>query len=110
MKIIDYEKEHRKLWCWLADHPKAKKDDYFKNWDYDDEPYNLCFACEVALQEADRTYTADHCQFCPLGGERIVGCTVGLYTKWAYAASLQNRRRLARKIANLPWKEKEGVK
>lgn len=25
--MINYEKEHRRLWNWLADHPEAEKED-----------------------------------------------------------------------------------
>lgn len=31
--MINYEKEHRRLWNWLADHPEACKAEYFKHWD-----------------------------------------------------------------------------
>lgn len=108
MTQINYEEEHRKLWNWLADHPKAWKSDYFEDWDYDSIPKSYCFACEVALQEANRAGTYVSCRFCPLGGERIVGCNFGLYNDWHAAVSPERRQQLARKIANLPWKEKEN--
>lgn len=108
MTQINYEEEHRKLWNWLADHPEAEKYDYLKNWDYDSIPKSYCFACEAALQEAKRTNAADRCSCCPLGGERIVGCDFGLFDAWCAAASHEDRCQLARKIANLPWKEKEN--
>lgn len=98
MTQINYEEEHRKLWYWLADHPEAGKIDYFKNWEAANWPYNLCFACEAALD----------CMRCPLGGRSIVGCTAGLYTDWLTEMFPETRRKLARKIANLPWKEKEN--
>ena len=108
--MINYEEEHRKLWNWLADHPEAEKYNYFKNWDSDSKPYRECFACEVALQEANRagTYHIHICACCPLGGERIVGCDFGLYNDWHRAVSPERRQQLARKIASLPWKEKEN--
>lgn len=104
---INYEEEHRKLWNWLADHPKAWKSDYFEDWDYDSIPKSYCFACEVTHREADRANTYASCRFCPLGGPRIVGCGDGLYAEWQKAVSPERRQQLARKIANLPWKEKE---
>ena len=85
MEQINYEEEHRKLWNWLADHPEAEKHDYFKNWDR--TPYNECFACEAALQEANRMGAYHICRFCPLGGDCVVGCSAGLYTEWHDAVS-----------------------
>lgn len=106
MTQINYEKEHRKLWYWLADHPGARKADYFKNWDRNRIPRNQCFACEAALQEANRT-DVEHCQFCPLE-EHIIGCDGGLYAEWMWTEQPEKRRKLALQIANLPWKEKEN--
>lgn len=108
--MINYEKEHRRLWNWLADHQEAKKAEYFKHWDRNSIPRELCFACEAALQEANRTDTVEHCRFCPLGGPYIVGCDAwlgGLYEDWQDAVSPKRRQKLARQIANLPWKEKK---
>lgn len=100
--MINYEAEHRKLWNWLADHPEAEKQDYFENWDR--TPYNECFACEAALQEAARVNTAYFCRLCPLGGESVVGCSGGLFARWWEALSPKTRRKLALQIANLPWR------
>ena len=108
MKQINYEEEHRKLWNYLADNPKAGKSDYFKDWDYDSIPHRECFACEAALQEANRMGTYHICRFCPLGGEYVVGCRDGLYIEWQRAVSPERRQQLALQIANLPWKEKEN--
>ena len=105
----DYEKEHRKLWNWLVDHPEACKTDYFKNWDAANWPYNLCFACEAAvLNGPGPDDEICDCQYCPLGGKSVVGCGDGLYDEWADAVSPETRRKLARQIANLPWKEKNN--
>lgn len=109
MEQINYEEEHRKLWNWLVNNPEAWKSDYFKNWDIDSIPHNRCFACEAALQEANRTNAADRCSYCPLGGERIVGCSDGLYCQWGAATSREDRCQLALQIANLPWKEKDDA-
>lgn len=108
MAQINYEEEHRKLWNWLADHPKAEKQDYFENWDIDSIPRPYCFACEAAYREADRANSYTSCRFCPLGGSHIVGCDDGLYAEWWASMIPKRRQQLARKIANLPWKEKEN--
>ena len=104
MTQINYEAAHRKLWNWLADHPEAIKADYFKNWDRNSIPRELCFACEAARQEADRVKTAYFCRVCPLGGESVVGCSGGLFARWWESSSLETRRKLALQIANLPWR------
>ena len=102
MTQINFEKEHRKLWNWLADHPGAEKQDYFKNRDY--IPYNECFACEAARREADRVNTIYFCRLCPLGGGSVVGCSGGLFARWWASSSPKTRRRLALQIAKLPWR------
>ena len=102
--MINYEKEHRRLWNWLADHPEAEKEDYFKYWDYDNIPQDKCFACEVARRETD---DIGYCRFCPLGGSQVVGCIGGLYIDWWFEEQPEKRRKLARQIANLTWKEKK---
>lgn len=105
MKIINYEEEHRKLWNWLADHPEACKAEYFKHWDLVDWPFNLCFACEAAkLYSPVPNNDFCCCWFCPLGGGQVVGCNGGLYIDWRRAKQPEKRRKLARQIANLPWK------
>nr|DAU75674.1 MAG TPA: hypothetical protein [Caudoviricetes sp.] len=106
MKQINYEAEHRALWNWLADHPEAEKEDYFENWDAASVPKSRCFACEAARRKAWRTPAYHRCRFCPLGGKRIVGCDNGLYAVWRCAPDPEERQQLARKIADLPWKEK----
>ena len=108
MKQINYEAEHRKLWNWLADHPEAEKEDYFENWDAASVPKSRCFACEVACRKARRINTFGSCGSCPLGGPRVVGCDSGLYAVWRCAPDPEERQQLARKIAALPWKEKEN--
>lgn len=101
-KMINYEKEHRKMWNWLADHPDKEKKDYFENWDATSIPMSRCFACEASYQRVGRM-----CKSCPLGGQRVVGCTDGLYAVWRCERDPEKRRQLARKIAELPWKEKK---
>lgn len=97
MKTINYEEEHRKLWNWLADHPEACKAEYFKHWDYDSIPMNECFACEAARD----------CTLCPLSEERLVCGGESLFGEWRCEECPEKRRKLARQIANLPWKEKK---
>lgn len=109
MKQINYEKEHRKLWTWLADHPEAYKVDYFADWCADDWPYNLCFACEAAkLYGPVPNNDLCCCWYCPLGGDQVVGCKNGLYIDWWRERQPEKRRKLALQIANLPWKGAEN--
>lgn len=104
--MINYEEEHRKLWNWLADHPEKEKRDYFEDWGAASIPRSGCFACEVASRKARRMNIFGGCRFCPLGGPSVVGCDSGLYAVWRCAPDPEERQQLARKIADLPWKEK----
>lgn len=107
MKQINYEAEHRKLWNWLADHPEKEKEDYFENWSHNSIPHNECFACEVACQAADLANVNGMCWFCPITDIHTTGCCGYLFARWLCASNTEERQMCARKIAGLPWKEKE---
>ena len=111
--MVSYKEEHRKLWNWLAAHPNKGKEDYFADWERDDIPENMCFACKSAAQNAVSVYGLDghisfvRCKYCPLGGSLVVGCSRGLYADYINAIFPRERQRLALQIASLPWKGAE---
>ena len=106
--MINYEAEHYKMWIWLIAYPVARKAEYLTRLDLDDWPENLCFACEYARIKAEQAGVYSMCDFCPLGGLDVVGCSGGLYELWADAVSPEGRQELAIEIASLPWKEEEN--
>lgn len=116
--MINYEKEHRRLWNWLADHPEMDKEDYFKGWPEECIPDNGCFACEEAQERwwdsKAMKYSWDpdaelaFCEFCPIGDLAVMGCYFpwsGLFGSWKSADLPEEKAKIARKIAELPWKE-----
>lgn len=118
MKCINYEKEHRRLWNWLAKHPEMDKEDYFKGWSEECIPDNRCFACEEAQERwgdsKAKEYSWDSeaefafCEYCPIGGLDVIGCFwawSGLLQNWRDAKALDERTEFAHKIAELPWEE-----
>ena len=118
MGIVNYEKQHRKLWNWLAEHPDKGKADYFEGWPEECIPDNGCFACEEAQERwrdsKAKEYSWDpeaefaFCGYCPIGGLDATGCFwawSGLLRNWRDAKALDERTRAARQIAELPWKE-----
>lgn len=102
---MTYEEAHRALWNALADGEINFKSAWFK--DYDNIPYQQCFACEAALHKMKTVEgNVAMCQFCPLcniGKEN--DCLNGLYDRWNDAKGFE-KFKLAHEIANLPWKEK----
>ena len=102
----------RKQWNWMADETlrqkrKVEKDEYFDAHGIDvrDRPFNECYMCEFAPE----------CVACPIcWGGTLDLCNYrepyyrfdGLFGMWNGTRDYQEAARLARKIANLPLKEK----
>lgn len=109
---------HKKLWNWLALHPRASKRDWPGWADINPIPRSHCFACSFAWKLAgewcDQTTDQDHelcLQCCPLdwGKDKSCECWVtpkspGLFRKWLVASNIITRAYYARKIAVLPLK------
>lgn len=111
---LSCEQAHRKLWNWLSDNPNTDKEDFFKEFDIygDDVPYNECFACESCYGFGDT-----ECSECPIQWtekEQISDLTCycskdgSPYEKWEDAKDLEERKTLAREIANKEWNSKES--
>lgn len=111
------EQLHRELWGWLAE-TGSKNKAAWPGWEaLEDMPHRYvaraihcrCFACQ---EGHDRDKNLEECSNCPLD----FGCGYGscqspgsLYDQWDYC--LDNRiktlKKLAAKIRDLPWREKE---
>lgn len=95
---------HRKMWRWIAEETlkrqrKVFKDEYL-SLVYEDI-INDCFCCEYVSQ-----FTDECCSICPITwpGGRCSGYN-GLYTKFTYAGTLEQRAELAHTISELPERE-----
>jgi hypothetical protein len=99
---IDFEKEHRKLWNWLAENPGKYKDDYEDKTGILRKSIHYCFAC----------IACDSCKNCPVTWLNVEHCTDpgSPYNMWRFADTREKKAMYAKVIANLPWdksKEKE---
>lgn len=106
---------HRILWQWLADNPRADKNDAFQALGFPPVLRNMCYACEAceALMWQLGAPTAElDCKFCPLewpGGECEFDNAngAGLYSRWTSPDAEEDaelRADLARHIRDLPVK------
>ena len=95
---MTYEEAHRAMWRWLAENPDKDKQDWFQMLDvYVTEkiPVFMCFACEACRQ---------YCDACPIR-KNSIGCNNGgLFAKWRRSRDLKERAKLAKQIAELPWR------
>jgi hypothetical protein len=103
-KIFDHT-NHTKLWMWLSENPKKKKEDWPKwktNYGTIESVHNDCFACEY-----DESFF--HCNGCPLvwpdnkniNADDCMGLE-GLFFRWDTSKDNHERSKLALQIANLP--------
>ena len=104
----DCHKLHKELWDWLAE-----TGDWFKpnwpGWDkLDDLVTNHCFACEYTLLiENDPDWSSPECKSCPIDwGQPYCDENGTLFAKWDQEKDIAERKRLAKKIANMKWSSK----
>ena len=91
------EELHREMWNWLAENPEKSKKDWLEDNGYTGDKYllNECFACDEC---------GGHCSECPLD-ERVIRCDGGLFNAWWNTTDMDTKSRLAKVIANLPWRK-----
>lgn len=110
---------HKQMWNWLANHPDCEKEEWpglqalpekqimeFAMYHY------CCFACWVAGND-DRNTRRDMgaiCKSCPLDwGAEACWDDGELYDAWIFAGcDYDERKDIARQIAELPLKENEN--
>ena len=106
---MDYYELHKRLWNWIADKTlelkrNVGKEEYFEAMGIPEEeiPIHYCYACE-ACDFA--------CYRCPIKWSPFVDCfsAGALYAVWFSCpeTDYETAATLARKIANLPWRDKE---
>lgn len=115
----DNEKNHRKMWQWIAEETRRRKRhvekfEYFKafgipKWK---RPYCDCYACEEAGQRArDDGYDVDYddlmeCDYCPIDWNNGKKCVEdgALFRDWRHARSYEEAAKFAEKIAMMEWR------
>jgi len=120
MQILTKEEaitEHRKMWNWIAEEcikrkRRVTKLEYFKSNCIINIPYNKCYCCEFAYNNAWKTNTkitdrSDICKCCPLIWKygKCVMDGLGEYDEWVRTLlkdDFKAEAEIARKIANLP--------
>lgn len=104
---MDYYELHKRLWNWIADKTlelkrKVYKEEYFEAMGIPGEefPENECYACEECNVR---------CSNCPINWSPFKICFSdgALYDTWQFCpeTDYETAATLARKIANLPWRE-----
>jgi hypothetical protein len=96
---------HRELWDWLAETDGNEL--YKHTWpgwaEYDRKACNGCFACEIVkIRESG-------CWCCPIKWPEELICAEdrSIYDMWYCEEDPAERKRLAERIRDLPWREKE---
>lgn len=107
MTLYEAVKLHRELWRWLAETGNKYK---FKwpGWsNIDIQIKNRCFMCEYVKENCNR-FT---CVMCPLKWDEngvygdLCGIENGLHVLWSSQQALEERKKYAAIIAELPLKE-----
>lgn len=108
---------HREMWEWIAEHPDQTKLDFLCSRMLGKKHtghvtllslHSECFAClynNILEREA-----IDYCKYCPFS-ESANYCCGGLYDAYEDAYDRQDYEevsRLAKEIANLEWKWRDG--
>ena len=107
---MDYHELHKRLWNWIADKTlelkrKVQKWEYFMEMGIPVEeiPENECYACEECNVR---------CSNCPINWSPFEDCISNgaLFDAWFSCKNedYETAAALARKIANLPWREDEN--
>ena len=104
---MDYHELHKRLWNWIADKTlelkrKVGKEEYFEAMGIPAEeiPENECYACEKCNVR---------CSNCPIDWSPTKLCffSESIYKDWRSCpdTDYETAAKLAREIANLPWRE-----
>lgn len=115
---------HRLMWLWIAKETlkrkkKVYKFDYFDEMEipFEDRPQDLCYCCEYDSQKYK--VEEDFCKHCPLDWKSEIDDLIcvskyrwldkkGLFSQWKGETDYKKCAELAREIANLKVRIKEG--
>lgn len=110
------EQYHKELWTWLAETGENSESNW-SGWNkFGDHRWPRCFSCIVDRRKPGE-FPEDLCRHCPIEwsatGFKKLGCCFqkdSLYRQWIHVKGddnkIENRKALAKQIANLPWKNK----
>lgn len=111
---------HREMWEWIAEHPDQTKLDFLCSRMLGKKHtghvtllslYSECFACLYSGMLVEYDYiNIPHCEYCPFC-ESVNCCCGGLYDAYEDAYDRKDYEevsKLAREIANLEWKWRDG--
>lgn len=111
---------HREMWEWIAEHPDQTKLDFLCSRMLGKKHtghvtllslHSECFACLYSGMLGECDYiNISHCEYCPFC-ESVNCCCGGLYDTYEDAYDRQDYEevsRLAKEIANLEWKWRDG--
>lgn len=107
---MDYHELHKRLWNWIADKTlelkrQVDKEEYFEAMGIPEEeiPIHYCYACAACNSV---------CYKCPIDWSPFEDCISNgaLFDAWFSCKNedYETAAALARKIANLPWREDEN--
>lgn len=129
MTIKECQEEHKKLWNWIADETEkwgypVLKQEYFKYVERLSVPRHGCFACQFALDNTGNHFMVNACDKCPIKWNKnevarhvhhsfCEHLDYSPYRKWLWGVEMYKSHpeiikelsKLAREIANLPFKE-----
>lgn len=111
---------HREMWEWIAEHPDRTKLDFLCSRMLGKKHtghvtllslYSECFACLYSRMLTEyNSIDIKHCTYCPLSDSANC-CCGGLYDEYGDAYNRQDYKevsRIAREIANLEWRWRDG--
>jgi len=96
-KYLEDREKHILLWTYLGEQEYKNKAEFFEYFEIRDIPMNNCYACDCVRE---------NCDICPIKWRDSNRCCFSEYGDWQDAEIIEEKSRLAFKIANLEWKEK----
>lgn len=101
---LSNEELHKRLWRDIAEGRIKDKKEWFHIHNEIIEPKNLCFACQEAINRRDEEdFNEYSCKYCPIT-KNDESCCGGLYIEWRNEKNEDEKRKIAKEIAELEWR------